>query len=231
MNPVDPIILTAYLLCIAYFISQIIKSFNDEFSIQLDEERLKSVLAERVVDGDNQLQDVVEISFKFDKRYEFDKLKQLAVSIKNKAANHSIYVDWDYSAITDVVGRSRRVTRLAPGTTIDLFQAQALSTIAPNTTLKETITAEDVLARKKEDAKDSPLNLEYEITKPLIDFKADKGKYQKFMKRAIELDFFLELAFRLVGPGRLGGERFYVPCRFVLKKYPWTVGLPWNPKG
>ncbi|MCL6433382.1 MAG: hypothetical protein K6T90_04065 [Leptolyngbyaceae cyanobacterium HOT.MB2.61] len=231
MNPADPIILTAYLLCIAYFISRIIQSFNDEFSIQLDEKALKQSLTEKSFNDDKKLDDVIGISFGFDKRYEFDKLKQLSISISNKSSDHSIYVDWDYSALTDLGGRARRVTRLMPGTTTDLFQNQVFSTVAPNTTLKENITAEDLLQRKKEPEKDSPLNLEYEVSKPLIDFKADKKKYEKFMKRAIELEFFLNLAFRLVGPScPLGGERFYVLCRFILKKYPWTVGLPWNPK-
>ncbi len=35
MNPADPIIFTAYLLSIAYFIYKIIDSFNDEFAIEL----------------------------------------------------------------------------------------------------------------------------------------------------------------------------------------------------
>ncbi len=35
-----------------------------------------------------------------------------------------------------------------PGTTLDLFQDQVFSTVAPKTTLKETITAEDILQRK-----------------------------------------------------------------------------------
>lgn len=231
MNPVDPIILVAYLLCIAYFLSRIIKSFNDEFSIQVDEEALKNLLTEKQLDDEQKLNDVIGISFKFDKRYEFDKLKQLEISITNKSSNHSIYVDWDYSTLTDLGGRSRRVTRLMPGVTTDLFQNQVFSTVTPNTTLKEKITAEDLLQRKKEKEKDSPLNLEFEVGKPLIDFKADKKKYEKFMQRAIELEFFLNLAFRLVGPSRsLGGERFYVLSKFILRKYPWTVGLPWNPK-
>lgn len=231
MNPVDPIILTAYLLCIAYFLWRIIKSFDDEFSIRVDEDALKNLLSEKKLDDEQKLEDVIGISFKFDKRYEFDKLKQLEIHITNKSNNHSIYVDWDYSTLTDLGGRSRRVTRLMPGVTTDLFQTQVFSTVTPNTTLKEKITAEDLLQRKQEKEKDSPLNLVFEVNKPLIDFKADKKKYEKFMQRAIELEFFLNLAFRLVGPTRaLGGERFYVLCKFILNKYPWTVGLPWNPK-
>lgn len=238
MNLVDPIILVAYLLCIIYFLYLIREAFNDEFTIRLDADFLKRQL------DDQNLQNLLAISFKFDSRYEFDKLKQLAISISNKASNEkaddkphsiSIYVDWDYCAFTDLEGRSRRVTRLMPGATVDLFQNQVLSTIAPSTTLKEAITAEDLLQRKgarKDDKLDaaSPLNLEVEITKPLIDPAALK-KNDRFMRRYTDLEFFLGLAFRIVGPHQApGGDRIYVLCRFVIHKLPWTAGLPWNPK-
>jgi len=238
MNLVDPIILTAYVLCIIYFLYLIVDAFNDEFTVRLDADFLKQQL------DDQSLQNLLAISVKFDSRYEFDKLKQLAISISNKAAhektddqphNISIYVDWDYCAFTDLDGRSRRVTRLMPGTTVDLFQNQVFSTIAPSTTLKEAITAEDLLQRKgdrKDDKLDaaSPLNLEVEITKPLIDPGALK-KNDKFMRRYADLEFFLGLTLRIVGPNQtIGGDRVYILCKFVMHKLHWTAGLPWNPK-
>lgn len=238
MNLVDPIILTAYVLCIIYFLYLIVDAFNDEFTIKLDADFLKQQLDEQ------NLQALLGISVKFDSRYEFDKIKQLAISISNKASHEkvddkpygiSVYVDWDYCAFTDLGGRSRRVTRLMPGTTVDLFQNQVFSTIAPSTTLQETITAEDLLQRKgdrKADKLDaaSPLNLEVEITKPLIDPGALK-KNDKFMKRYTDLEFFLGLALRIAGPNHsMGGDRVYILCKFVMHKLPWTAGLPWNPK-
>jgi hypothetical protein len=236
MNPVDPIILTAYLLCLAYFIYKIIDSFNDEFTARLDEEPLKLYLSEK------QLDNVIGIGFGFGKQYEFNKLDRVPISISNKSDSYSIYVDWDYSTFTDLEKRARRVTRLTPGTTLDLFQSQAFSTVAPNTTLKETIAAEDSLQRKgdrKEEKLDtaSPLNLEVEVAKPLIDLKPAKPsdglkkQLEKFKKRKTELNFSLELVFRVVGPDRaLSGDRIRIPCKFILKKLPWTSGLPWNPK-
>ncbi|MGI0485370.1 hypothetical protein ACN4EK_08035 [Pantanalinema rosaneae CENA516] len=227
------IIFTGYLLCIAFFLFWIIRAFNDEYTIRLDEALLKQQLENL------SLQNILGVSFKFEKRYEFDKLKQLAISISNKSKSHSIYVDWDYCALTDFEGRSRRVTRLVPGSTLDLFQEQAFSSIAPNTTLKETITAEDVLKRRDPDPK-IPVALELEVVKVLVDIKglnhpkgpdANKKKYARFMQQKQELEFFLELALRLVGPVRtLGGDRVHILCRFVLTKLPWTAGLPWNPK-
>ena len=247
MNLVDPIILTAYLLCIIYFLYRIVDAFNDEYTVRLDADFLNTQLSEQ------NLQDLLGISFKFDSRYEFDKLKQLAISISNKASYEkvdgkpngiSVYVDWDNCAFTDLDGRSRRVTRLMPGGTIDLFQNQVFSTIAPNTVLKENITAEDLLERKG-DRKEgklegvSPVNLEIEVTKPLINLSkpgikapaAEKERYAQFMQRYKDLTFFLELALRVVGPNYAsGGERVYILCKFVMHKLPWTAGLPWNPR-
>lgn len=219
MNFTDPIILTAYLLCIAYCIYRIINAFNDEFTVTPDEQAINDQLAEQG------LQDVIGISFDFKKQYEFDKLTEIAVKISNKSSSHSVYVDWDYSALTDLDNRARRVTRLPPGTTLDLFQNQVFSTIAPKTTLKEKITAEDLLERK------GVPSIDFKVEKPLVDPKKLK-KNGKFMKRYVELELFLELAFRVSGPARtLNGDRAHVLCRLILKKLPWQAGLPWNPKG
>jgi len=236
MNPRDLLILTVYLLCLTYFVYQIIHAFNDEFTVRLDEESLKQKLTEQ------NLQEAIALGFRFDKRYEYDKFKQLAISLNNKSESDSIYVDWDCSTLTDLEGRARRVTRLMPGSTVDLFQPQASSTVTPKTTLKEIITAEDSLQRKgdRKDNKlpaDSPLNLEVEISKPLIDLTPAKPsdplkkKLARFKDRELELEFFLEIALRLLGPNRpLGGDRIQVNCRFILTKLPWTAGLPWNPR-
>lgn len=158
----NPILLTVYLLSIAYFLQRIVNAFNDEFIIKLDGDSVKQQLTAQ------QAQDILDISFGFAKRYEFDKLKQFGINIKNKSADHSIYVDWDCCTVTDLGDRSRRVARLPPGTTLDLYQNQVFSTVAPKTTLKETITAEDILKRKGD------TNLEYEIGKPLLDPAAMK---------------------------------------------------------
>jgi hypothetical protein len=256
MNSYDPLILTAYLLCLAYFIYKIINAFNDEFTIEQLKANNEKDNADPVekegglkqeLESQN-LQDALDISFGFDKRYEFDKLKELSISINNKSSDCSIYVDWDCSAIIGAgVGdleKSRRITRLMPGTTLDLFQDQVFSSVAPKTTLKEKIAAEDMLQRKGERKadkleKDSPQNLEIEIAKPLFDLtkpKPDakpevKKRHERFMERKQKLAFSLDLVLRLVGPGQsLGGDRLRIRCKFILTKLPWTSGLPWNPK-
>jgi hypothetical protein len=226
MTAVEPIILTAYLLCIAYFLSQIINSLNDEFAVHLDAAALKEQLTKY------DLQDKIKISASFNKRYELDKLKQLSISVENKSGEDTIYVDWDQSTVTDLSGRSRRVVRLIPGTALDPSHNQVSSPISPKTTLKESLTAEDAISRK--DSK-GPVALAAEVTQPLIILnKLDKKKQARFIQRRIDLEFFLELACRVVVPSKTpqppSNDRIRIPCKFVVKKLPWTSGLPWNPK-
>jgi hypothetical protein len=233
MNFYDPILLTIYLICISYALFKIADSFNDEYTVKLDEDNLKSQLEEQ------SLQDIISVGFGFDKRYEFgkdDKFKQFGINITNKSKNYSIYVDWDYCALTDLMGRSRRVTRLVPGSTLDLFQVQAFSSVAPDSTLKETVTAEDVL--KRNESKDSPVALKIEVDKPLLDFGAlakgkdpEKKRLTRFKERLDPLEIYFDLAFRFVGSGTMrDSDPRQLRCRLVLNKLPWKAGLPWNPR-
>jgi hypothetical protein len=236
MRSSDSIILVIYLVCITWALFKILNSFNDEYTVSLDEATLKQQLA------DQKIQDVVGISFDFEKRYEFgkdDKLRQFTVKVSNKSTSHSIYIDWDYCATTDLQGRSRRVTRLVPGTTLDLFQNQVFSTVAPGSTLKEVITAEDVLKRKEPKDKDSPIALEMEVSKPLLDFAAlakskdtpSKKKHARFVSSIDPLEFSLDLALRFIGSTYgTKSDRIQLRCKFILKKLPWQAGLPWNPR-
>ncbi len=235
----DAILLTTYLVLIGVALFKIADSFNDEYTVKLDEDHLKAQLEAQ------QLQDVIGISCDFEKRYEMnkkekdniDKFKQFGINIENKSSTHSTYVDWDYCALTNLMGRSRRVTRLVPGSTLDLFQVQPFSSIAPKTTLKETITAEDVL--KRNESKDSPVALKIEVDKPLLDFNAlktskkdaEKRRFVRFFEQVDPLEIFLDLALRFIGPTSLiDGDRTQIRCRLELKKLPWKAGLPWNPK-
>jgi hypothetical protein len=228
------LVLITYIVCITAAISRIINSFNDEYAVRLDEAALKQNLA------DQKLEDMLGIGFGFDKRYEFgqdDKLRKFGITITNKSSTHSIYVDWDYCTMTDLGNRARRVTRLMPGTTLDLFQSQAFSAIAPETTLKETITAEDVLKRKEPKDDKIPVALEMDTDKPLLNFEGllkgkdpEKKKYTRFVATVQNLEFFLDLAVRIVGPARSSDDHALIRCKFILQKLPWQAGLPWNPR-
>lgn len=229
MTELDFVLLTIYFLCVTYVLYQIVNSFNDEFTIWLDEDDLKEQLAAQ------KLSDAIAISFKFDNRYEFDKLQKLQIQITNKSTDHALYVDWDYCALSDQYDprRSRRVTRVVPGSTIDLFQRQVFSVVAPGKALKEDLFAEDMLTRKDGN---SPV----QASKTLIDFTkpdpkkssdAKKKRYKNFMSGEELFQFDLDLVLRFIGFGTSPtGDRIRIVCRFNIRKLDWTAGLPWNPK-
>ncbi len=224
MNNIDLLLLTIYFLCVTYVLYQIINSFNDEFTINLEKKDLEEQLEKL------KLNDRLEISFGFDKRYEFDKLKDFGVNVKNKSSEHPLFVDWNMSSITDLDGKARRLTRLIAGNSLDLFQEQALSPVPPETTLKEKVVAEDMLSRKGDDG---PM----EVSKTLLDL-AKPGKpgdalkrYNDFVALQRTLQFSLSLMVRFVGEGSPAtGYPIPIKCTFTLTKLDWKAGLPWNPK-
>ena len=228
MSDINYILLTVYFLCVTYVLLQIINSFNDEFSIRLDQSDLDQQLE------DYKLKDTIEVKFKFDIRYEFHKLDQLAITVSNKSKEFPVYVDWDYSSLTDLDGRSRRVTRIVPGNTLDLLQNQVFSVIAPTRSLQEKIVAEDMLVRKGDDGV-----VTIGEGKTIIDMKepdkkapeAKKIRYRDFMSGKIKYEFYLDLVMRLVtSSDDPGGFRTRLRCKFIISKLDWQAGLPWNPK-
>lgn len=224
MNNTDLLLLTIYILCVTYVLYQIINSFNDELTIVLEKKDLDKQLE------DLKLNDRVEVSFKFDKRYEFDKLKEFGVNVKNKSKEHPVFVDWNMSSVTDLDGKARRVTRLIAGNPLDLFQEQALSPVPPGTTMKEKVVAEDMLARKGDDG---PM----EVSKTLVDLSKPKKpgdplkRYLDFVAMQRTLEISLSLMVRFVGDGSPAtGYPIPINCKFTLRKLDWKAGLPWNPK-
>ncbi len=224
MTSFDFLLLTVYFLCVTMVLARVVDSFNDEFYIIVDNDELKKQLE------DVKLDDRVDISFKFKGRYEFDTLKEFGINVKNKSNEYPLYVDWNTSSLTDLDGKARRVTRMIPGNSIDLFQQQALSPVAANNTLKENIVAEDMLKRKGDDG---PL----EINAPLLDLSKPKkpgdslNRYLAFMSLQVRLKFSLNLMIRVVNDGTPStGYGIPIRCDFELQKLHWQAGLPWNPK-
>jgi hypothetical protein len=228
MTELDFVLLTVYFLCVTYVLYQIVNSFNDEFMVWLDEDDLKQQLA------DQNLTDTIAISFKFNSRYEFEKLEKLQIRIANKSGDRALYVDWDYCALSDQYDprRSRRVARSVPGSTTDLFQRQVFSVIAPSKTLMEDLFAEDMMTRKDGG---TPV----QASKGLLDFAkpdkkapdAKKKRYKNFINGEEMFHFDLDLFLRFIGFGTdPSGDRIRLVCRFNVRKLDWTAGLPWNPK-
>jgi hypothetical protein len=229
MSEINYVLLAVYFLCVTYVLLQIANSFNDEFTIRLDQADLDQQLE------DLKLKDAIEVKFKFDIRYEFKKLDKLAITVNNKSKEFPVYVEWDYSSLTDLDGRSRRVTRLVPGNTFDLFQNQVFSVIAPTRSLQEGIVAEDMLERKGDDS-----TVKIGEGKTIIDMsKPDekkapepkKKRYRDFMAGKINYEFYLDLVMRIVtSSDDPGGFRTRLRCKFIMCKLDWQAGLPWNPK-
>jgi hypothetical protein len=226
MTNFDLFLLTIYFLCVTYVLYQMINSFNDECIVSNEKDKLTKLLE------DLKLDDRIEISFMFDKRYEFHKLQSFGVNVKNKSSEYPIYVDWSCSSITDFDNKSRRLTRSIPGNTLDLFPEQSLSPIAPGTTLKEKVAAEDMLVRKGDEGpmeigKDKTLQ---DLTKPKKPGDA-LNRYNAFMSLEENLNFSMSLMLRIVNEGTPStGYGIPIKCEFTIKKLHWMAGLPWNPK-
>ncbi len=224
MTNFDLFLLTIYFLCVTYVLYEMINSFNDECLVSHEKDKLTKLLA------DLKLDDRIEISFGLDGRYEFDKFKSIGVNVKNKSNEYPIYVDWTSSSITDFDNKARKLTRLIPGNPLDLFQEQSLSPVAPGTTSKEKVVAEDTLTRKGDEG---PM----EIDKPLQDLSKPKkpgdalNRYNAFMGLEDTLKFSISLMLRIVNEGTPNtGYGIPIKCEFTIKKLHWTAGLPWNPK-
>ncbi|NDJ17020.1 hypothetical protein [Myxacorys almedinensis] len=227
MTELDFVLLTVYFLGVSYVLYQIVDSFNDEFTIRLEQDELDQQLEALNV------KDTIGVSFRFDNRYEFNKLKQLAIRIQNKSESYPIYVDWDHCVLTNLDGRSRRVARFSSGGTLDAFQNQVFSIIAPKRTLQELISGEDQLSRTGTEGF-------LEVSKTVIDLnkpdpkkstEAQRKRYRDFMASKITLEFELHLAIRLVGANTPPtGDRTRIICKLTMIKLDWTAGLPWNPK-
>ncbi|NJN49528.1 MAG: hypothetical protein HC805_06870 [Alkalinema sp. RL_2_19] len=231
MQDANLLILTIYFLCVTYVLFQIINAFNDEYTIGLDQDLLKEELKRKKID------DRLEVNFKFNGRYEINsnrnKLNKLAVTVKNKSKDYPIYVDWDYSSMTDWFGgRSRRLTRIVSGRSLDISQQQVFSVINPGLSLQEEVVPEDILERKGDKG-------EVEVTKPLVDLMPPpnqapapkKQMYKAFLNNEDPLSFTVDLVMRMVDRDTAsGGDRVLVQCKINMWRLGWKAGLPWNPK-
>jgi hypothetical protein len=225
------LVLTIYFLCVTYVLYQMVNSFSDEYTIKL----IKSELEDQL--DKHELKDRLDVSFKFDSRYEINnektKLKELAITVKNKSQDYPLYVDWDRSSMTDWFGDgARRIIRSIPGSPLDLMQEQVSSVVSPGRALSEKIAAEDIQARKGDNG---PIT----VSKNLINISqppsfapdAKKKGYKAFIEGQAPMFFTLDLALRLIDRDTPAtGYPVQVRCKFQLDRLHWTAGLPWNPK-
>ncbi|HLO85487.1 MAG TPA: hypothetical protein VK203_10860 [Nostocaceae cyanobacterium] len=225
------IVLSVYFIGIFYTFNRMVESIDD--LIQLDFQKAQ---VDEQLQAQN-LQDKIGISFKtgtYSLEKVKDDIKELSVSIENKSDDLAVYVDWDNcSYAVEHTKKSRRVIRKSPDVIRDLAIPQVPTIIAPKRTISETVTAEDVLKRDEKTGT-------YQPASPLIDItglqKDSKKLFNEFMKGKKDLEFSLQLVFRIsemrvgLAPGVNVPPVSIINCPFTIKKLPWTYALPWNKK-
>lgn len=226
------LVLTFYIIGIAYTINRMIESIADKINFTLE----KAVVSEDL--KRQEIADDVGISFKLGATYELTELKELLMFVENKSKNLAVYVDWDNCLIVIKHSKqSMRVIRKSPDITRDLGVPQTPSLVAPEKTLSTTITSENTFERDKDKGT-------YTTTKPIVDIagleknpvKANRILFKKFMNQETTLEFTLQLVLRIsevrvgLAPGVNKPEMCIVNCPFTIRKLPWTYALPWNKK-
>ncbi len=226
------LVLTFYIIGIAYTINRMIESIADKINFTLQKAVVDQQLKEQEIADD------VGISFKLAATYELSELKELLMFVENKSKNLAVYVDWDNCTIVIKHSKqSMRVIRKSPDITRDLGVPQTPSLVAPEKTLTMSITSENAFTRDKDTGV-------YAATKPIVDIasleknpvKANRILFKKFMNEETTLEFSLQLVLRIsevrVGlqPGSNKPPMCIVTCPFTIRKLPWTYALPWNKK-
>ncbi|GEM_PF-238498 len=228
----DILMLAIYSICVYYVIYDAIFSLEQQFTITFNQDVLNPLLENTTFAG-HTLKDLVGIKINFKERYKLDELKDITLVVENKSDHCTIYLDWDYSSITDLAKQPRRVIRVRPGVTFDLFQPQVFTIVAPKQTLRSTLVVEDMFKRKTDDGALAPDGL-------LIDIvylnrekatKDEKKRFADFMNEKASLEFALRLALRVFDPlSNEESHRYYLPCEFKITKLNWQAFLPWNQK-
>lgn len=278
MGSADLVILTLFLLTMVYIVNRAIASVDKRTKVDfvkklegktapdpktLDptakefkpkEEPFDKQL-ERMKFGERSLKDILDVSFKFKKRYKYslkdhaadEQPRSLTLILENKSKDVDVYVDWDGCSITDYDNAARRIVRLMPGKSPILLDSQppkfqAPSLVAPGDKLTTFLTAEDLLQM-------DPEKKIMEPKVPILDFKSirDKSKNKEvpkptrealekrltaFDERRQQFVFFLRLSLRLVELNRPDARDYpyYLWCKFTVTNMPWFDQLPWNPR-
>src|SRR4028118_1274558 len=186
MESADLLIFTVYVIVVTYVFYQAYSDLGNQAVIVSDSEDLNNQIQ------DQDLQDLIDIKFKFKDSYRLNDLTKLQITIQNKSKDDAIRVDWDECSITDFDNVTGRVIRIAPGLT-NVPQNQATVIIVPGRKIQEELSDDKAIA--------APL------------FKPEK------LKKALNSSkpFFLRLFFTVTN--LTGGKHFYtLRCKFVPKK-------------
>lgn len=213
MSGLDLILLIFYGASVGVVIYQAIASlFVDEAKIEFNEKLLQEQLAEK------KIAEKIKIKFKLEKRYKYDELQELPISIENKSEGY-IYIDWEQSRFIDDEKRSQRIVRGIPGMPFDVFTAQVRSVILPKETIAETLTVESILKRSKET---EPLLIREGSLVKLSKFKPDpKKKPPKPPPETISFTLRLALGWAEEMKSDRQTDLFVLDCKFTARRLPW----------
>ena len=199
MDSRNLLILTVYLIIVAYVFYKAYSSLENLITLELDTEELNQQLEIYELKG------LIDISFKKMKpKYQFDELKTLTVTIKNKFAENTqttIRINWDESSIIDFEDSPRRTIRvdLTKGLT-EVPEKQVPTPLTPNQKIDENLTDDQ------------------HLTSALFKVNQFKKATQKGQP------FHLRLSLNVSQPGK--SDRFcLVRCSLIPRKLNWTKAL------
>lgn len=218
----DILLITIYLICITLVFEQMRSAlFVEQVEIIFNRDNLRKQLESQL------LQEVIQIEFKLKPRYPRNSLpSDVEIVIKNISNDKWIYLEWDYSCVIDVDGEAKRLIRVPPGSTFDLFPSQMFTVVSPNTNLKQKLTSEAAL---KQNAETGNLKIE----SALINLsKLNKSKKYVRLEKILKEPaiFYIRLVMRIGEEAKQNKKnRFCIlnGC-FTVKAVHWKQQLPWN---
>jgi hypothetical protein len=198
MDAPNLLILTVYILIVAYIFYQAYQSLDSKVTIETNNEYLNQDLEEQ------QLKQLIDIKFKFQNSYDLDQLTKLQLSIQNISLEDTVYVDWNLSSITDFDKVTARVIRLTKGMK-EIPQSQAITTILPGQKIEEDLSDDKSIVAplfkpeklKKALAKATPFSLRlFLIVSNLDGTKRSSPLHCQFIPRKLGLAKALTLALK-----------------------------------
>lgn len=246
MNQTDLIIVTIYLICVAFVIYRAWDSLEDQTMIKNVENRFDY----------ERLADFVKIEFKFkdDTRYGFSSQpNQLETTISNLSRNAILIIDWDRGSLTNFDNSDRRLIRLTDNLQPSDIVKQTPDTILPKGKRDFKLTAESLLQEEAKSVDDAETKI-LKPDKPIIDIQKlaeDKSKkpkpgdkkeaekiqklkdtYANFYRKREPLKFSLRLPLQVTNfdEGNKKDIWGFLDSDFTVTRTPRIEYIPWNPK-
>jgi len=199
-----------YVLCLAYAFQQMKKDILSRVVLNIAVNR--AAMEEQLFARD--LQDLVEISFKFEDQYPLTPVPHLSMTLANRSESQWIYLHWADSTLTNFEGQSQRIVRISPSLTVELCQAQLLSAIAPGQVIRETLTTEETLRHNEAGV--------LAVATPLFSAKVLHEAALKNQRSS------LQLVLRVGELGDRNGRFCLISCEFIPSKVSWRRMMYWT---